>query len=262
MGAELLFILFALTPIAVGAGLLGTGDAETPDEFGADPARADAADISDLIPDLPEDTLPLPGGGGDDVVVGTDADESAFTDRGADSVSAGGGADYIRAGGDADTVAGEAGDDVLFGEAGADLLLGGEGDDTLVGGADADSLEGGEGADVLFATDAGAEDDAADTLDGGAGNDLLFFGPADIATGGAGADAFVAAGAATVTDFDSTEDMLVVRYTGEEAPEIAAQTVTATGVELRLSDGTVITLDGLTEPVDASRIAFLEDMAL
>lgn len=76
-------------------------------------------------------------GAGNDVFIGTAADE---------------------------IVNGEGGNDLIRGEGGNDTLSGGDGVDTLYGGAGADILVGGIGDDYLHI-------DAADTLSGGAGYD-------------------------------------------------------------------------------------------
>ncbi|QFS82636.1 Hemolysin, chromosomal [Roseivivax sp. THAF40] len=265
MGAELLFILLALTPVAIGAGLIATGAEDGQDEFGADPAREDGAEVEDaddLIPARPEDSLDIPGTEEDDILTGTDADELVLADAGSDSVDAGAGADYVEGDDGADSLLGGEGDDVLLGGEGDDVLEGGADDDVLAGGVGADTLSGGSGNDILLADDAENEDDDADVLDGGEGDDALFFGPGDSATGGEGADVFAPSGSASITDFDSAEDVLLVRYTGETAPEITDQVVTSTGLEVSLSNGSVITLAGVTEPLDVASIAFLETAAL
>lgn len=112
------------------------------------------------------------GGAGDDLLVGSDAD---------DVLDGGDGADELR---------GRGGDDILFGGGESDLLIGGHGDDTLYGGDWGDTLLGGRGDDVLYG------DGGGDTLDGGPGDDVL--------TGGPGPDVFVFrrnAGDNEITDF-------------------------------------------------------------
>ncbi|MBD2448347.1 calcium-binding protein [Nostoc sp. FACHB-152] len=80
-------------------------------------------------------------------------------------------------------------------------LFGGGDNDTLNGGDGNDNLEGGNGNDILT---------------GGTGNDTLFGGVgSDKLTGGTGNDRFVfnslGEGIDTITDFSSTDDVLVVQ---------------------------------------------------
>ncbi|KPB86565.1 Calcium binding hemolysin protein [Pseudomonas syringae pv. maculicola] len=95
------------------------------------------------------------------VLQGSDADET---------LSGTGGNDVIDAGAGDDVINGAAGNDTLTGNAGADTLNGGEGNDVLLGGAGNDSLSGGVGNDSL---DGGAGNDQ---LDGGEGDDTYLFG--------------------------------------------------------------------------------------
>jgi Ca2+-binding RTX toxin-like protein len=77
------------------------------------------------------------------------------------------------------------------GEGGEDVMAGGAGDDVLNGGAENDSLDGGSGNDTLI---------------GGADDDVM--------TGGSGNDAFVFdfnSGNDTITDFSTSDDILVLR---------------------------------------------------
>ena len=87
---------------------------------------------------------------GDDIFVGTTANDRMYGYAGNDTISGGDGNDLIRGG---------AGDDTLNGDDGNDLLIGGDGNDTLNGGA---------GNDLLIITDA-----VFAALDGGDGYDIL-----------------------------------------------------------------------------------------
>jgi Ca2+-binding RTX toxin-like protein len=113
----------------------------------------------------------------DQVLIGTDANQS-LTGYSTD--------DVINAGAGDDSISGGSGNDILSGEAGDDNLNGGSGNDTLSGGAGADSLYGDDGDDTVLG---GAGNDylyggsGNDTLDGGAGNDRL--------DGGAGDDTYL-----------------------------------------------------------------------
>ena len=78
------------------------------------------------------------GGGGNDLLIGNDADNLLIGNAGNDILKGGGGANTLRGG---------TGNDLLYGGAGADTLDGGAGADVLFGGAGADVLDGGDGAD-------------------------------------------------------------------------------------------------------------------
>ena len=69
-----------------------------------------------------------------------------------------------------DSITGSTGDDTLLGGAGADSLMGGAGDDKLVGGSGDDTLIGGTGVDTIWG---GAGNDS---LTGGVGDDFLWGG--------------------------------------------------------------------------------------
>ena len=71
------------------------------------------------------------GGGGDDILTGSNL------------------ADDLRGGAGNDTLIGLAGNDILSGGAGNDMLSGGDGNDTLIGGAGNDALQGGAGDDAF-----------------------------------------------------------------------------------------------------------------
>ena len=157
--------------------------------------------------------------------------------------------------------------DTIDGEAGDDTIDGRLGDDTIEGGLGADQISGGEGADVPFGGTINSQDDgAADTLLGGEGDDRLNLENTDVATGGAGADTFVRLATmserALVTDFDTSEDVVVVEHQSDEPPTLERQTIATDGVILELSDGSRIELAGLTEAVDASLISFVDTRTL
>jgi len=139
---------------------------------------------------------------GDDTMIGQDAGDVLFGDEGQDSLY------------------GQDGQDQLFGGAGDDLLSGGEGDDFLTTEtADgSDTLFGGSGDDTLHAlgeTDSGQ----LHHLSGGGGDDLVELdGGTHLVSLGSGSDQLTLeagdeAGIATtalVTDFDSSEDGIVI----------------------------------------------------
>ena len=107
-----------------------------------------------------------------------------------------------------------------------------------------------------------SEDGEIDTLSGGAGNDQIHLGDADIATGGEGADTFVRlstmSSRALVTDFDATEDLIVIEHQSDTPPTLLRQTVASDGVILELSDNSQVELAGLTESIDESLISFVD----
>ncbi|MEX5575622.1 calcium-binding protein [Pseudomonas lijiangensis] len=95
------------------------------------------------------------------VLQGSEAEETLTGTDGDDVIDAGAGDDVINGAAGNDTLMGNAGADTLNGGAGNDLLQGGSGNDTLNGGTGDDILEGGLGNDQL---------------DGGDGNDTYLFG--------------------------------------------------------------------------------------
>ncbi|NEU79412.1 SdiA-regulated domain-containing protein [Nostoc sp. UIC 10630] len=121
--------------------------------------------------------------GGNDRVIGTDANETLSGGAGNDYIDAKGGNDSLLGNDGIDTLLGGAGNDILDGGAADDILLGELGNDTLLGGGGNDSLEGGAGNDSL---NGGADND---TLLGGLGNDIL--------AGGGGNDHLIGWGGGT-----------------------------------------------------------------
>lgn len=89
---------------------------------------------------------------GNDVVRGSDHDDSLLSYSGDDIVYGGGGDDYIEGGIGNDVIFGEVGDDSLYGGAGRDIIYGGPGNDVINGGLDADILSGGLGSDLFYGT--------------------------------------------------------------------------------------------------------------
>src|SRR6266850_977151 len=89
------------------------------------------------------------GGSGNDLIVGSDVDNS------------------ISAGDGNDTVLGGLGNDSLDGDNGDDWLIGEQGDDRITGGPGQDLMEGRSGNDTFVA----AQDGQRDTLEGGTGTD-------------------------------------------------------------------------------------------
>jgi len=102
-------------------------------------------------------------------LLGSDFDDTLFTDKTGNEIHGNGGDDQIE---------GRDGDDELFGGDGDDLLRSRDGDDTLFGGAGNDTIVDGDGTDTV---DAGAGDDRVidgtgdGTYEGGTGSDVLDF---------------------------------------------------------------------------------------
>lgn len=171
-----------------------------------------------------------------------------------------------------DVLVGGAGNDTLFGEEGIDTLLGGEGDDVLFGGSDAlfeENWTHQPGEMTLGGND-------GDLLEGGAGNDTLYVGPNGTASGGAGADHFVAYAvgyfgeneAVEITDFTAGEDSLEIDfavhtgyYTEDFSTEDAIDSFLSTYDEA--ANTTIIEVDGqhvlsLNGDQTALRVAFYD----
>ena len=123
------------------------------------------------------------GGEGDDDINGGAGDDSLRGGDGNDIINGGEGLDRILGGDGNDTVNGDAGNDVLYGHDGDDAIDGGTGNDTIFGGEGSDDIQGGAGNDNIY----GGEGD--DIIDGGADNDIIRAdGGNDTLIGGAGSD--------------------------------------------------------------------------
>ncbi|HEX2591856.1 MAG TPA: hypothetical protein VHL34_10195, partial [Rhizomicrobium sp.] len=145
------------------------------------------------------------GGGGDDVLTGSDNHEKFYGDSGPgadgnDTLNGLGGDDNIDGGGGNNTIDGGDGNDFIEGDAfsatpgvGNNTIEGGNGDDFIAGGLGSDTLTGGDGNDGIYGYSAfyfgdnGA--DGKDNIDGGKGNDFVTAGSGDdTITGGTGTD--------------------------------------------------------------------------
>ncbi|MCT4553293.1 MAG: hypothetical protein N4A53_01250 [Pelagimonas sp.] len=75
----------------------------------------------------------------------------------------------------------------------------------------------------------------------------------------AGAGSFAGEGsfAAQIADFDPAEDMLLIEYPGADPLDIAGQKVTETGLQITLSDGGEIALDGVEAPLPDDAFGFV-----
>ncbi|WP_242056395.1 S-layer family protein [Nostoc sp. FACHB-152] len=161
----------------------------------------------------------LDGGLGDDVMIGGAGNDTYYVDSNSDQITEAfnEGTDTVRAavtftlgdhlenliltGTNAIDGTGNALKNTITGNSANNNLFGGGDNDTLNGGDGNDNLEGGNGNDILT---------------GGTGNDTLFGGVgSDKLTGGTGNDRFVfnslGEGIDTITDFSSTDDVLVVQ---------------------------------------------------
>ena len=90
------------------------------------------------------------GGAGDDVVIGSPADNLLIGGDGDDELYGDAGRDEIHGGYGADILVGDAGRDNLYGDQGMDSIDGGIGNDNLFGGGGADTITGGPGTDDIF----------------------------------------------------------------------------------------------------------------
>ncbi len=187
------------------------------------------------------------GGSGNDILTMLFGDDLALGGTGDDQLLGGVGDD---------TLLGGSGNDLLDGSRNMDRLEGGSGNDTLSGGLSDDVLIGGAGDDLLSGDRLDQGSGVArgiDHLDGGDGNDTLWLFGESTGTGGAGDDVFAIYESApdqtdaephlvTITDYDSAEDVIEVRYiddAGQPAPVL----------DVALSDSgldSLISLDGET----------------
>jgi Ca2+-binding RTX toxin-like protein len=244
------------------------GDDQVGGRGGADQLRGGAGD------DV------MHGGDGADTVEGGTGDDTLHGDDGNDSLNGNAGDDTLYGHNGDDTLNGGAGDDSVQGSAGNDLVAGGDGDDAVHGGLGNDSLSGDAGADTLFggwgddvlnglaldpATQGIADTDDADFLNGGGGNDQIIAGNGDIVTAGDGEDTIIAGdwinegSSASITNFDVTEDNLVLIWDDAEGDEPV--------VELAVDEQDAATLNvmmnGVTVATVDSEIGFdISDVAL
>ena len=241
------------------------GDAITATEqmLADDPTRGEDIEALDLTPfttEYDEYYVDFTATPGDDLIVLPEEGSADYPDYGTGSVIFGDEGDG--------TMIGQSAGDVFFGEAGDDELFGG-GNDQLFGGAGNDLLSGGPGNDLLTTETA----DGSDTLYGGAGDDeIAAFG--EIGTdaihhisGGAGDDNITLQGgaylvslgsgadmltlqpedgesgvssAALISDFDVTEDTLMIMVEGPSSSAATALTYTLSQVETDLGLATLV----------------------
>lgn len=102
-----------------------------------------ATNNNDTLYAYPEDTEPLFGLDGDDLMFGSSINDTLYGGNGNDSLSGGYGNDILYGENDGDSLHGDGGDDILIGGSGDDLLYGGDGNDTYV-------FNRGFGKDVIY----------------------------------------------------------------------------------------------------------------
>ncbi|WP_153712452.1 calcium-binding protein [Eikenella corrodens] len=102
-----------------------------------------ATNNNDTLYAYPEDTEPLFGLDGDDLMFGSSINDTLYGGNGNDSLSGGYGNDILYGENDGDSLRGDGGDDILIGGSGDDLLYGGDGNDTYV-------FNRGFGKDVIY----------------------------------------------------------------------------------------------------------------
>ena len=102
-----------------------------------------ATNNNDTLYAYPEDTEPLFGLDGDDLMFGSSINDTLYGGNGNDSLSGGYGNDILYGENDGDSLRGGGGDDILIGGSGDDLLYGGDGNDTYV-------FNRGFGKDVIY----------------------------------------------------------------------------------------------------------------
>jgi VCBS repeat-containing protein len=186
-----------------------------------------------------------------DVIFDTNADDHITAGNGADVISTSAGSDIVDAGAGNDavtaltgnaTVNGGDGNDTIIGGSGNTVLNGDSGNDTIIGGTGNEVLNGGDGNDTLISNG------GKDTLIGGKGNNTLF--------AGTNSDTFVfkpGDGHDTVLGFKAgngaTHDVVEVdqhAFANFDAL-MAAVHDTAAGAQLQYTDGSTLTLSGVTK---------------
>lgn len=109
----------------------------------------------------------LDGGGGNDLLIGSDFIDVLRGGDGNDTLTGGAGNDILQGDAGNDQINGGVGSDGLSGGSGDDLVSGHEGNDTIFGGSGADTIRGESGSDTLFGGS------GSDDLDGGSDVDRL-----------------------------------------------------------------------------------------
>ena len=118
----------------------------------------------------------LRGGAGDDTLNGLGGNDALSGGLQDDTINGGTGNDLIHGGYGEDLVLGGAGNDHVFGDEGDDVASGGAGNDVVSGGPGDDLVLGGDGDDLVRGSlqdDLVAGGNGSDTVLGGYGNDIL-----------------------------------------------------------------------------------------
>ncbi len=203
------------------------------------------------------------GGPGQDTLLGGDGDDWVLGGLGRDSICGQDGDDTLMGEGGTDTVFGGSGNDSIDGGLDEDWLAGGEGEDRLSGGAGSDILDGNAGDDWISGLNGAVDDGALDFINGGTGNDTMILGRGDFATGGEGGDSFElqdgpgAGEVATISDYDFTQDQIVVVYDQAVHPNPQLSLATKAG-----SDDVTILIDGAPVALVRGGSVYLSDIRL
>ncbi|PPT05300.1 Alkaline phosphatase [Geitlerinema sp. FC II] len=128
-------------------------------EFAELPAEGGETDLDDLGENV------VSGSDNDDTVSGTDDNDVVACNGGNDEVNGEAGNDVIASGDGEDMVMGGDDSDIINGNTDDDMMMGGDGDDVVYGGQGNDQLMGEDGDDVLIG------DMGSDQLMGGEGDD-------------------------------------------------------------------------------------------
>ncbi len=235
----------------------GPGNGGSGGGTGSSPTIGDlieGTDGDDTLLGTPDDDTLL-GGAGDDVLFGNDGDDTMRGAEGDDTLFGSNGDDLLRGGADADILVSQDGNDTLYGDHGEDVLFG----RTLDLEESSSGVEG--DYDLVIPMVADSTDDA-DELRGGRNDDMLLMGGNDTAYGGVGDDWFIAfddnAAAATVADYDPSDDMLVLSYTGDTPPEITISE-DDDGNAIVLADGSeAMTVIGMAGEISVSDVVLLD----
>jgi Ca2+-binding RTX toxin-like protein len=152
------------------------------------------------------------GWGGNDTIYGLAGNDCLKGDNGADMIWGGDGDDGVRGGNGPDLLHGDAGNDIVNGHAGADKAWGGDGNDTVLGETGEDRLIGDSGNDMMWG--GGSDDkmlgeDGNDKMYGDAGRDRVFgMTGDDHIWGSAGNDTLVGSAGMDMVIGDSGSDMM------------------------------------------------------
>ncbi|WP_174144817.1 calcium-binding protein [Leisingera sp. ANG59] len=185
-------------------------------------------------------------------VTGTEEDNDIAGGEGDDTVFAGDGIDIVDGNGGDDRLFGQDGEDLLVGGEGNDFLRGGSDPDLIIDGTGSDTIYGDLGGDLIVSTSAVGSDQAVqaardyialedpdddiflepdwsadtdsdpDEIYAGYGDDTVIAGDGDIVSLGEGEDSIIVGDwidakddAVTVTDFNTSEEVLVYSHDGQ-----------------------------------------------